>query len=327
MISTPLVSVIIPCYNASKYVEKAVRSIMEQTYPNLEILIANDCSTDNTLEILELLSKEDSRIKIINNEQNLKIVKTLNKLIEIATGKYIARMDADDISLPDRIEKQVLFLEKNPEYAMCGTNAWHIDDNGNIIGKTDLPLTPEKNKYFLKYYSTFYHPTIMIRSEVYKNNLYSEDYLYAEDYELWCRLIFKNDIKCANLKEKLFKYRISASQTCNLHSNDQSVVINKIFQRYNIVSQRMLVHHENIFIIDGCYNKNEIYYVKELLVELYSEKLIYSYLPYTKVFLHIIKKYPKIKIFSFLLTKSFIKTFLYYIYKKICLRVSVLKAN
>ena len=109
----PLVSVIIPCYNAEKYVEEAIRSIMTQTYSNLEIIVTDDCSSDNTLMILETLAAEDSRIKVIKNEKNLKIVKSLNNMIEVAQGKYIARMDADDISLPERIEKQVSFLDSS----------------------------------------------------------------------------------------------------------------------------------------------------------------------------------------------------------------------
>ena len=119
--NNPLVSVIIPCYNAEKYVEEAVRSIMTQRYKNIEILVTEDCSTDNTLKILKNLEKEDSRIKVIQNKKNLKIVKSLNNMINIAQGKYIARMDADDISLPERIEKQVRFMEENPdELAMLG---------------------------------------------------------------------------------------------------------------------------------------------------------------------------------------------------------------
>lgn len=168
MSSKPLVSVTIPCYNAEKYVESAVCSIMNQTYKNLEIIITDDCSTDKTFEILQRLAKEDSRIKLYKNETNLKIVKTLNNMIFQANGKYIARMDADDVSLPERIEKQVLFLEQNSDFSFCGTNAYHIDENGKTIDKSVLPETFEDNKFFLKFYSTFYHPTVMIRSDVYK---------------------------------------------------------------------------------------------------------------------------------------------------------------
>ena len=128
--NSPLVSVIIPCYNAENYVEEAVRSIMTQTYKNLEIIVTDDCSTDNTLKVLRNLAVEDSRIKIIENKENLKIVKSLNNMINIAQGKYIARMDADDISFPERIEKQLAFMDANPEYGLCGTNALCIDEKG-----------------------------------------------------------------------------------------------------------------------------------------------------------------------------------------------------
>ena len=115
----PLVSVIIPCYNAEKYIEKSVRSILNQTYCNIEVLIADDASEDSSVDIIEMLKKEDSRIRLIKHQTNKKIVYTLNELIDIATGEYIARMDADDISLPERIEKQIRFMESHKNYAAC----------------------------------------------------------------------------------------------------------------------------------------------------------------------------------------------------------------
>ena len=116
--NAPLVSVIIPVYNAEKYVEQAVRSIMIQTYQNLEILITDDCSTDGSFAILQKLATEDSRIKLSRNTENQKIVRTLNALVERASGKYIARMDADDISLTKRIETQVALMETKRDIAI-----------------------------------------------------------------------------------------------------------------------------------------------------------------------------------------------------------------
>lgn len=299
----PLVSVIIPCYNASKYVEQAVRSVMEQTYQNLEIICCDDCSTDNTLEILEKLAVEDSRITIVKNDSNLKIVKTLNKLIGLAQGKYIARMDADDISLPERIEKQVSFLESNPEYGLCGTNAWHIDENGKKIGKSYLPVTHEENKFYLAYYSTFYHPTIMLRSCIYKNSFYSDDFLYAEDYELWCRLIFEENIKAINLLEKLFKYRFFKTQTSNVHQKEQTEASSKIFDTYSVVERNNVANHKNIFFI---HNKNniaeaELLYIKNQYNLLCKKKYTYSYECIHKLFYHIFSCYSKIRLIPFLL--------------------------
>lgn len=307
--NNPLVSVIIPCYNAEKYVEEAVRSIMTQTYKNIEILVTEDCSTDNTLKILKNLEKEDSRIKVIQNKKNLKIVKSLNNMINIAQGKYIARMDADDISLPERIEKQVRFMEENPEYGVCGTNAWHIDERGYTIGKSNLPITYEDNKFYLVYYSTLYHPTIMLRSDIYKKNFYSDVFLYAEDYELWCRLVFKENIKVINLVERLFKYRIFQTQSSSVYHNKQIAASSKIFDTYNIIEKNNVSIHKNVFFMHDKNHviENEFLYIKNQYNELCKKKFVYSYECIRKLFYHLFSCYSKAKLIPFLLRpKGFI---------------------
>lgn len=309
-----LVSVIIPCYNAEKYVESAVRSIMSQSYKNLEIIVTDDCSTDNTLKILQNLAKEDSRIKLYKNETNLKIVKTLNNMILQANGKYIARMDADDISLPRRIEKQVDFLENNIDFSFCGTNAYHIDENGKIIGKSILPETFEDNKFFLKFYSTFYHPTVMICSDVYKKNLYDQEFLYAEDYELWSRLIFEKKLKGANLQNKLFLYRIFNNQSSEKHRKEQNDSSARIFDKYKILQKENIEFHKSIFFT---HSKNasdeELDYAKKQFSELLSKNFKYSFKAIQKLLFHIKKNYPKSEFMRFVLTlKGFsvcVKTF------------------
>lgn len=265
MSNFPLVSVIIPCYNAEKYVESAVRSIMTQTYKNLEIIVTDDCSTDNTFSILEKLADEDNRIKLFKNETNLKIVKTLNKMVQLANGKYIARMDADDISLPNRIEKQVEFLEKNSDIAFCGTNAWHINENGKKIGFSCLPRTNDEINKFKFYACPFYHPAVMVRSEVYKENFYDENFLYAEDYELWIRLL--ENYKGYNLKNRLIFYRIFFAQTSKRLSNEQQTKSVEIFVKYNLKETQILRTEEklNAFLKLEKYEKKEFeYFVKNL---------------------------------------------------------------
>ena len=310
--NSPLVSVIIPCYNASKYVEQAVRSVMEQTYQNLEIICCDDCSTDNTLEILEKLALEDSRITVVKNDSNLKIVKTLNKLIGLATGKYIARMDADDISLPERIEKQVEFLECNSEYAMCGTNAFHINEEGIEVGSSRLPLSYEDNKFFLAYYSTFYHPTIMLKADIYKQNLYLEDFLYAEDYELWCRLFFDKNVKAANLEQSLFKYRVFQSQTSNVHHQEQVAASSKILDSYDIVEKKDVEFHKNIYFQHVVENigKEELDYIKKQYRVLCKKNYYYSYESLHKILYHVFKCYPKKCFIPFLFKSKGMQTFL-----------------
>jgi len=297
--SQPLVSVIIPVYNAEKYVEQAVRSIMNQTYKNLEILITDDCSTDGSFAILQKLAEEDARIKLFQNEQNQKIVRTLNALVERATGKYIARMDADDISLAKRIEKQVAFLEANADIAICGTNAWHIDEKGKRTKKTCLPLTAEDNQFFLQFYSTFYHPTVMFRSQVYKQNLYSQDFLYAEDYELWCRLVFEKGVKGANLGEALFEYRIFNNQSSEKHRSDQIASSVKIFDTYKMVDSLFVVFHKNIFFEHNIALANEMDYIKKIYKRLSKRRFCYSYEALKKLMFHLFKVYGKRKAILF----------------------------
>lgn len=236
MNNIPLVSVIIPVYNAEKYVEQAVRSIINQTYTNLEILCCDDCSTDGTFAILQKLAAEDSRVKLFKNESNLKIVRTLNSLVAAANGKYIARMDADDISLPKRIEKQVAFLESNPDYALCGTNAWHIDESGRKIGRSYLSVSNYEIKRTKFIRCPFYHPSVCMRSDVLKQNKYDYFFDKVEDYDLWMRIIEKNN--AFNLKERLLKYRKTSSGISYNYSDEIRRKLIELFSKYlNISTQ------------------------------------------------------------------------------------------
>lgn len=283
----PLVSVIIPCYNAERYVESAVRSIMEQTYTNLEILCCEDCSADGTLTILQKLAVEDSRIKILRNETNLGVVGTLNKLVAEASGTYIARMDADDISLPDRIARQLAFMQQNPQIDFCGCNAFHINERGKTIGKTTLPESYADVRFFLPYYSTFYHPGIFARAEVLKQNAYDKDFLHAEDYELWCRLIFAKGMKGANLKERLLKYRINSQGVSKQNTEKQAESSARIFDRYGIVEKNFLDTHKNLFFAHSEKTSEHLMvYLKKVKKELSSKKFNYAYTAYEKMLFH-----------------------------------------
>lgn len=287
--NNPLVSVIIPCHNAEKYVELAVRSVMNQSYKNLEIIVTDDCSTDKTFEILQRLAKQDSRIKLYKNEANLKIVKTLNNQISQASGKYIARMDADDISLPRRIEKQVDFLEKHKDYGFCGTNAFYINENGEKIRLSHLPITAEENLFCLKFYSSFIHPSVLIRSEIYKENLYDENFLYAEDYELWARLIFSKGIKGGNLKERLFEYRFFEKQTSSVFRKEQIDSVQKIFANYFNLSDKDSEFHKNIFLTYKNSAQDETLYIKELIKKMKKQRFSKGiFVPYQMLALHIL---------------------------------------
>ena len=182
-----LVSVIIPVYNVEKYVKEAIGSIQNQTYKNLEIIVIDDGSVDNTYKIVETLAKDDNRIKLYRNEKNLKIVKTLNRALSLANGEYIGRMDGDDISDIERIEKKVNFLEKNKEFDLVGCSIKAIDTNGNIIGQTIYFSNQNFLRESLKYVTPVAHIWVARKSLYEKLGGYRE-IAGAEDYDFLLRM-------------------------------------------------------------------------------------------------------------------------------------------
>lgn len=222
----PLVSVLMPCYNAEDHLEDAMNSILGQTYRNLEIIAINDCSKDKTSEILHKMAKNDSRIKVIDNLENFRLIKTLNNGVTLCNGEYIARMDSDDIALPERIEKEVAFLEQNKDHDIVSSLflAFHTDNPS----KKDLhhnPLRHEELKAYMLFKSGICHPAVMIRKRVFAELglKFEMDYLHVEDYALWSKAIYKT--KIANIGEPLLLYRVHPNQVSTL--NEQLQISNK----------------------------------------------------------------------------------------------------
>ena len=198
----PKTSVIMSVYNGEKYLREAIECILNQTFTDFEFIIVNDGSTDNSLEII--LSYSDERIKIINNEKNIGLTKSLNKALKQARGEYIARQDADDISLPNRFEEQIMYLEKHPEVVLLGTNAYRIDENGKIIEKKVALAKPSLKDLFKE--NQFNHGSVMFKKEVIdKIGVYNELFTYSQDYELWLRIAKR--CKVRNLTQRLYKLR------------------------------------------------------------------------------------------------------------------------
>jgi glycosyltransferase involved in cell wall biosynthesis len=202
----PKVSVVIPLYNAESFVRAAVESILYQTFSDFELIIINDAATDSGRAIVGQIA--DSRIKIIDHSKNRGLVASLNHGFSLCTGEYIARMDHDDLSRPDRLEKQVRFLDEHPDVAMVGTWFEYID-KGIVIRS---PISPEEIKYYSLENSPFGHPTVMIRRSAITAfpGPYDGNFDMAEDYELWCRII--DSKKTANIPEVLLDYRIHPQQ-------------------------------------------------------------------------------------------------------------------
>lgn len=216
-----------PVYNATPYLAEALESILMQTFKDWELILIDDGSTD---DIMSVLSKyRDERVYYIKNEINLGLIKTLNKGIDYCSGDYIARMDADDISHPRRLEHQVNFMDKHPEYLMCGTNALVIDNDRLRTGKIRNLTSNDFLQVNLLFSTPFVHPSMMIRKEVLEVNKYDENYKHAEDYELWCRIAHQG--KIANIDKDLLLYRWHDSNVSVLNRETQDKLKETIITR------------------------------------------------------------------------------------------------
>lgn len=229
-----LVSVIMSNYNTpEEYLRSAIESILNQTYQNFEFIIIDDCSTDNSLSIIE--SYSDERIKVIRNEKNLGITKSLNRGLKAATGEYVARMDADDISLEKRFEKQVEFLKSHPDHIVCGTGVeligdWQSKHSNKFICRT-IPQKDEFRIYLLfGNYPNIVHPTAMFnRNLLLKHNItYNERYPLAQDYRMW--ISCSEVAECANLSETLLNYRVHGKAVSNDKKELQKNIAYQIMQ-------------------------------------------------------------------------------------------------
>lgn len=182
------ISVILPVFNAQQFIEESIDSVLAQTLGDFELLIINDGATDNTKEII--LSKKDKRIVYIENERNLGLIKTLNKGLYFSKGAFIARMDADDIAYPQRLEKQLTHMENNVTVDLLGTGITMLDTLQHVI----LPYSAAQHKLYLLSRNTIAHPTVMIRRKSIQQQYlyYDKDALYAEDYKLWIDCSIRN---------------------------------------------------------------------------------------------------------------------------------------
>jgi len=202
--SPPAISVVMSVYNGADYVEKAIKSILSQDFTDFEIIIVDDGSTDHTLAILTQYGQTDSRIKVIS-QKNTGLTTALNNGIEQAAGRYIARQDADDISLPDRFQKQFHFMEKNKDIVVCGANCINIYTDGlrSFWGWEDKHTLART----VHYKTPFAHSTAFIRkSTLDAAGGYNEKYITAQDTELWLRISKYGNI--AMLKDPLVERHI-----------------------------------------------------------------------------------------------------------------------
>ena len=222
MKNQPLVSVIMSVYNGEKYLDEAIQSVLDQTYKNFEFIIINDGSLDRSLEIIKKYEEKDTRIVIITRK-NKGLIASLNEGIEKAKGKYIARMDADDICLIDRFEEQISFMHKN-NLDLCGS--WVLPFNSDKdMTVWKYPETHNDTTFRLFFMSSFAHPSVMMKKSIFQTLKYENE--VAEDYSLWCDIVTKG-YKVGNIQKVLLRYRMHENQITQTKSKELSYSSDKI---------------------------------------------------------------------------------------------------
>jgi glycosyltransferase involved in cell wall biosynthesis len=204
------VTVIMPVYNAEKFLSQAIESVLNQTYSNFEFLIFDDGSTDNSPHIISKYASADKRIIAFYEKNNLGYVVHLNNGIQHAKGDYIIRMDSDDVSLPLRFQKQIEFLNAHPKVSVVGSSSLRIDDQDQALGVSDRN-TASSDLWWQSFFTNpMAHPTVVFRKSIFKQvGLYNPDKIPSEDYDLWVRILRAG--RLSNLHEPLLKYREHSS--------------------------------------------------------------------------------------------------------------------
>ena len=284
----PLVSVVMCVYNAEKYLQEAIESILRQTYRNLEFIIVNDGSTDSTRDII--LGLNDPRIRYFENPENWGIVRTRNQTLKHAKGKYISVIDSDDISLPDRLTLQVDFLENNPEYGMCGSYFQTIDGSGKRLKDVIFPANDRDARTFLMIHNCFCHSTVTMRGDMARELQYQTMYDVAEDYELWYRV--SRISKIINIPHFTTYYRVHGSNISISKREHMFLIVDSINRRIlddlqmPYTEEELRVHSnslhydEKFFQDEAKMDELEKWYLKfHLAIEnnpVFSEDIIYK---------------------------------------------------
>ncbi|MDP2685106.1 MAG: glycosyltransferase [bacterium] len=259
------ISVLIAVYNAENTIKTAIGSILNQTFQDFEIIIIDDKCTDKTIDVIKEF--EDSRIKIISNEHNMGQIKSLNKGLSFCSGKFIARMDADDISLPQRFELQVQAFEKNPELVLVGTTGFKSFPNGRVKKLTYYPRNAEALRFFSMFKSPINHISVMIRQEYLKNtDIFDESYIIATDWDLWSRYLIKR-YKIKILMARCFIYRV--------YDTSYSVINTEIKDKESIkIVKRNVLHYTDLTISSqDAFNIINLHYCKKLSAKQYIKSL------------------------------------------------------
>lgn len=208
METSPKISVVLCCYNAHSTISASIESVLHQTFTDFELIVWDDCSTDNTPDIIKTYN--DKRIRLFLNKENRGLGKSLQLACKEVRGKYIARMDSDDLCMPERLKKEYEFLESHPDFALVSSSVIYIDENDKVLGRS-FPWTWASNQF--KHISVV-HPATMFRADAYRQSCGYLDLLGCEDRVLWSKLIYYG--KFGVLKEPLLKYRMISTSLSHL---------------------------------------------------------------------------------------------------------------
>lgn len=224
MLRKPKVSVLMSVFNDERYLKESIESILNQNFSDFEYIIVNDGSTDKSVSIINQFVAQDSRILFIDRNENKGLPYSLNEGLMLAKGEYVARMDADDISLPYRLQEQVEFLEKHADVGVCGSAAFIIDGEGKVNGCYFPPKTHEEAKVQTLFSACFIHPSVLIRASVFKRleYPYCNSCQNSQDYELWSRLIHVTDFY--NIQKPLIYYRRATGSISDITNKDSFLI-------------------------------------------------------------------------------------------------------
>lgn len=220
--SNPRVSVVMGVYNGAKYLRESIESVLRQSFQDFEFLIIDDASTDSTPEILREYALEDKRVRLLENETNLGLTKSLNRGLQVARSEFIARQDADDVSDPHRLEIQLRFMDTHPEVGLLGTGYDTIDDEGNVLQRGRPPQSDTAIRWQMLFHNAFCHSSVILRRSILsKEGLsYDESLPYSQDVELWTRVL--QHTAAANLNEPLVYLRRHSGNVSSMHGEEQT---------------------------------------------------------------------------------------------------------
>lgn len=246
------ISVIMSVYNGEDYLAEAIDSVLSQSFRDFELIVINDCSTDSTAEILGQYASRDTRVKVHTNEVNLRLPSSLNKAISLAQGKYIARMDADDICLPERLERQYAFMEEHPDVALSSCRFLTLKNGVICSGGCGGRVDSESIKALLLVTNPILHPGIIAKADAMRALQYDKNFTCTEDMELWTRFVL-GGYKVEILSEYLMIYRLHDKQITETTRAKQHREVVEIQKKYIGTLLEIMSSDREEFYITGVY--------------------------------------------------------------------------